>query len=100
LNFASVRFESEDHFNVIGSGAARASNELGWSIGANAMRFVLALGLLVGLCASAHAATVHHSKPRHVIVRHSQGATPRFVVPPARYNDTPSYNDPSKFGGA
>jgi hypothetical protein len=94
-------FESEDHFKVIGGGAASASHENGgWSIGANAMRFVLTLGLLVGLCASAHAATVHHSKPRHVIVRHSQGATPRFVVPPARYDDTPSYNDPSKFGGA
>jgi len=99
LNSASACFESEDHFKVIGGGAAGASHQNGgWSIGA--MRIVLALGLLVGLCASAHAATVHHSKPRHVIVRDSQGATPRFVVPPARYDDTPSYDDPSKFGGA
>jgi hypothetical protein len=59
LNSASACFESEDHFKVIGGGAAGASHENGgWSIGANATRFVLALGLLVGLCASAHAATV------------------------------------------
>jgi hypothetical protein len=48
------------------------------------MRSVLALGLLITLCASANAATVHHSKPRHVIVRPSQGVTApgaRFAVP-------------------
>src|ERR1700716_410732 len=39
------------------SGAARAPHENGgWSIGANAMRSVLALGLLIALCASANAA--------------------------------------------
>jgi hypothetical protein len=45
---------------------------------------------------------MHHS--RHIIVRPSQGdavagwayATPR---PPIHYDDTPSYDDPSKFGG-
>jgi hypothetical protein len=61
------------------------------------MRFVLALGLSVTLCAWADAAPVHHSKPRHVIVRHSQGVDPRF--PPVLQDQTPSYNDPSKFGG-
>ena len=48
------------------------------------MRSVLALGLLTTLCASASAATVHHSKPRHAIVRPSQGVTApgaRFAVP-------------------
>ena len=72
------------------------------------MRSVLALGLLITLCASANAATVHHSKLRHVIVRPNQGMTlghsasgwayapPR---PPVHYHDTPSYDDPSKFGG-
>ena len=60
------------------------------------MRFVLALGLLITLCASAEAATVHHSKLRHVIVRPSQGVDPRF--PPVLQDQTPSYNDPSKFG--
>jgi hypothetical protein len=62
------------------------------------MRFVLALlGLLIILCASANAARVHHSKPRHVIVRSGQGADPRF--PPVLQDQTPSYDDPSKFGG-
>ena len=42
------------------------------------MRSVLAVGLLVTLCASADAAAVHHSKPRHFIVRPSRDV----VVPP------------------
>ena len=54
------------------------------------MRSVLALGLLITLCASANAATVHRSKPgtvhlrprQHFIVPPSPGATtPRFAVP-------------------
>ncbi len=45
------------------------------------IRSVLALGLLVALCASANAATVHRAKPRHVIVRPSQGV----AVPPGWY---------------
>ena len=65
--------------------------------GANMFRSVLALGLLIALCASANAARVHHSKPRHVIVRPSQGVDPRF--PPVLQDQTPSYDDPSKFGG-
>jgi hypothetical protein len=66
-------------------------------IGANAMRSFLALGLLITLCTSASAATVHHS--RHVIVRPSQGWAYAAPRPPVDYDDTPSYNDPSKFGG-
>ena len=66
------------------------------------MRSFLALGPLITLCASASAATMHHS--RHVIVRPSQGhavlgsayAAPR---PPIHYDDNPGYDDPSKFGG-
>ena len=50
------------------------------SHGANAMRLVLALGLLIALCASANAARVHHSKPRHVIVH--PGFRPGPVVDP------------------
>jgi hypothetical protein len=66
------------------------------------MRFFLALCLLITLCASARAATMHHS--RHVIVRPSQGdAAPGWAYaalrPPIHYDDTPSYDDPSKFGG-
>ncbi len=78
------------------------------SSGSNAMRSVLALGLWITLCASVNAATVHHPMLRHVIVRPSQGWTSRDAVPnwdyvrarpPVHYDDTPSYNDPSKFGG-
>jgi hypothetical protein len=68
------------------------------------MRSFSALGLLITLCASASAATLHHSEPRHLIVRPSQGyAVPGWAYaaprPPVHYDDTPSYNDPSKFGG-
>jgi hypothetical protein len=61
------------------------------------MRAVLALGLLITLCASVDAATVHHSKPRHIIVRPSQPVDPRF--PPVLQDQTPRYDDPSRFGG-
>ncbi len=61
------------------------------------MRSILALGLLVALCASADAARVHHSKSRYVIVRPSKGVDPRF--PPVLQDQTPRYDDPSKFGG-
>ena len=82
------------------------------------MRFVLALGLLIALVASANAARVHHPKPRHVVVRSGQAlpwgfAQPGWAYAPYRspaygayaaprpdpYDDTPSYDDPSKFGG-
>ena len=66
------------------------------------MRSLSALSLLITLCASSSTSAMHHS--RHIIVRPSQGdavagwayATPR---PPIHYDDTPSYDDPSKFGG-
>ncbi len=61
------------------------------------MRFFLALGLLITLCASASAATVHHS--RHHVIVHSQGWAYAAPRPPIDYDDTPSYDDPSKFGG-
>jgi hypothetical protein len=71
-------------------------------IGANAMRSFLASGLLITLCASASAATMHHA--RHVIVRPSQGhavlrSAYAVARPPIHYDDNPSYDDPSKFGG-
>jgi hypothetical protein len=37
------------------------------------MRSILALGLLITLCGSANAATVHHAHRRHAIVRPDQG---------------------------
>ncbi len=65
------------------------------------MRFVLALSLLIVLCGSANATRVHHYKLRHVIVhpsaRPSQDIDRRF--PPVLEDQTPSYDDPSKFGG-
>jgi hypothetical protein len=77
-------------------------NSIRFRHGANAMRSFLAVGLLITLCASASAATARHS--RHVIVRPSQNyAVPGWayaaVRPPVHYDDTPSYDDPSKFGG-
>src|SRR6476469_1449317 len=44
-----------------------------------------------------NAARVHHSKPRHVTVRPSQRVDPRF--PPVLQDQTPSYDELSKFGG-
>jgi opacity protein-like surface antigen len=65
------------------------------------MRSFLALGLLIILCASASAAAMHHS--RRVIVRPSQGyavlGSAYAAARPTHYDDTPSYDDPSKFGG-
>jgi hypothetical protein len=77
-------------------------NSMRFQRGANAMRSFLAVSLLITLCASASAATAQHS--RHVIVRASQGyAVPDWAhqafPPPVHYDDTPSYDDPSKFGG-
>ena len=69
------------------------------------MRSALALGLLITLCASANAATVHHSRTRHdVTIQPSQSP----CVPPACYK-FPGYPplppeavrtlDASTFGG-
>ncbi len=62
-------------------------------------RYVLALGLLIGFCGSAGAATVHPLRPRHLILHHSHSVISRFVVTMPGYDDTPRYDDPSKFGG-
>ena len=65
------------------------------------MRYVLALGLLIALSASASAAKVRHSTPRQTIVSPSPGLTPE-LTPQERKRlhdiNIPSYNDPSKFG--
>ena len=68
------------------------------------MRSALALGLLITLCASANAATVHHFRTGHHVIQPSQGT----CVPPACYQ-FPGYpplppeairtHDPSTFGG-
>jgi hypothetical protein len=78
------------------------------------MRAVLALCLLVSLCASANAAVRHQDKSRHVIVRPGQAVIPSYVTPGGAriyrddsvpgglrtdHDDPPAYDDPSKFGG-
>jgi hypothetical protein len=72
------------------------------------MRSILVLGLLMTLCASANAATLHHHRTRHHVVlppgvASSFAAVPRWTYAPpspaVHYDDTPSYNDPSKSGG-
>jgi hypothetical protein len=71
------------------------------------MRYVLALGLLMISYTSSNAASVHHSRAHHhVVIRpawtSSFAAVPGAYAPlrpPVHYDDTPSYNDPSKFGG-
>jgi hypothetical protein len=73
------------------------------------MRSVLALGLWVALCASVDAATVHHFKrvhhgePRRVFIRPGRPVNPPYQrldprFPPIIEDQTPSYDDPSKFG--
>lgn len=66
------------------------------------MRSILALSLLIALCGSANAATVHHAH-RHAIVRPNQGmiaADPAsgfaYTPPPIRYRSAPDndYNEP------
>jgi hypothetical protein len=79
------------------------------------MRSVLALGLLIALCASANAAARgHHAKSGHVIIHPSQAVTPSYFTPGGAriyrddsvpgglrtyHDDPPAYDDPSKFGG-
>jgi hypothetical protein len=64
------------------------------------MRSILVLGLLMTLCASANATTLHHHRTRHHVVlppgvASSFAAAPGWTYappPPAvRYDDTPSY---------
>lgn len=67
------------------------------------MRSILALGLLLALCASADAAKVHHSRPLQAIAGPVPSYDP-YRVPAygsAEWQrlhllNTPSYDDPSK----
>jgi hypothetical protein len=87
--------------------------------GENNMRSMFAaLGLLVMLPATGNAAVLHHSRSRHVGVHRSEdmmrsfnrsqepnpgfGAPARAgqaIWPPVLEDQTPAYDDPSKFGG-
>jgi len=66
------------------------------------MRSLLALGVLITLCASANAATVHRSRthqavflPRSVVLSVAARSDSQII----HYNDAPSYDDPSRYGG-
>ena len=85
---------------LMSAGAARSAHQMRnrMFIGANAMRPFLILGLLITLCASANAATVNHSR-HHVIFHPNQGWAYAAPRPWIDHDDTPSYDDPSKFGG-
>jgi hypothetical protein len=65
---------------------------------------------LIALTASASAAPMHGTHTRYrVVAHHGQAVPPGHFAnprdayaaprPPIYFNDTPSYNDPSKFGG-
>jgi hypothetical protein len=73
-----------------------------------AMRIVLGLSVLLAACAPANAARVHHITPPHAVAYPGQAAQPRSGRPrqsanpddpPVLMDQTPSYDDPSKFGG-
>ena len=66
------------------------------------MRSFLALGVLIALCASANAATVYHSRthqpvflPRSVVLSVAAHSGSQLI----HYNDAPSCDDPSRYGG-
>ena len=72
------------------------------------MRTVLTLALCLSLCAAASAAKLHDGKPRHTAVYPGESPEPRFNRPrqspnpndpPVLTDQTPGYNDPSKYGG-
>ena len=90
------------HLGIV---AARMHISGARSIGLPGMRSALAFALLLALCASANAETVHHFRTsQHVTIRPSQG----ICVPPSCYK-FPGYpplppeairtHDPSTFGG-
>ncbi|MGY4350201.1 hypothetical protein ACVWXM_006694 [Bradyrhizobium sp. GM7.3] len=74
------------------------------------MRSLLTVGFMILLTACASAAPIHSTHARHrgeshhgPVVSLGNFVIPRGVYagprPPIYNNDTPSYNDPSKFGG-
>ena len=72
------------------------------------MRPALALGLLLAFCTSAGAARLHNARAERAIVLPRQTLEPHFARPrqspnpkdpPVLMDQTPDYDDPSKFGG-
>jgi hypothetical protein len=64
------------------------------------MRSILTLSLLITLCGSANAATVHHAHRRHVLNQGMIASDPAsgFAYappgPPTHYRAAPYYNEP------
>jgi hypothetical protein len=76
------------------------------------MRAVVALGLSIALCNSGNAAAPHPARSRHLKIRDGRDRGPvpaptfsvpnrtgKVLWPPVLEDQTPSYDDPSKFGG-
>jgi hypothetical protein len=71
-------------------------------VGANVLRPVLALALLIAMDASADAVSRQHVFIRRNIASSFAAAPDRFgepLRPPTRHEGSPGYNDPSRFGG-
>jgi hypothetical protein len=83
-------------------------NMLGTSAAVNAIRSISALGLLITLCGSADAATVHHIRTyhHHMTSRFANSFASEPAQPPSHYyapgtNETPSdHEEGSTYGGA
>ena len=69
---------------------------------------ILAATLSIGLVASAQAAALHHATARHSTIHRSRDPLRSFAAPvtpidplhpPVLEDQTPAYDDPSKFGG-
>jgi len=65
------------------------------------MRSILALSLLIALCGSANAATVHHAHRRHAIVHPNQGMTAADPASGFAYArpGSPTYDRPAPSNG-
>jgi Fe2+ or Zn2+ uptake regulation protein len=83
-------------------------NSLGTATVVNAMRSISALGLVLTLCGSADAATVHHFRAHHhhqVISRSANSFAFEPAQAPVRdhtpgYDEAPSGHEASTYGGA
>jgi hypothetical protein len=85
------------------------SNILGTAAVVNAMRSISTLGLLITLCGSANAATVHHFRAHHHHHQVISRSANSFALEPAQalvrdhtpgYDEAPSGHEASTYGGA
>ena len=94
---------SYSHWGMVLTGTKHSKKHRYRSIGEKTMRSIWALSLLVTLCASANAATVHHAHRRHAIPNQgmiaSDSASGFAYAPPGpaiHYRAAPydDYNEP------